>query len=118
MKYTRPNGSVVEGTPEEIATYHLRMTGREKVEPKEPKQVKKLVTLEQEDLFGKQRATGYHRATWKSPERKRALELFHEHKKYKRIATLLFKERLSPFRRTPAAVSTELFRMLEDPNRR
>lgn len=88
MKHIRKDGSVVDGTPEEIAQYHKLMT-RGSQRRRNPKRTGKgLYTAAEDAQLRKMIAAG---------------------KTYKQIASKLWSLKLSPYRRTEKAVEVRAY---------
>ena len=104
MQYNRDtkNGTVtLDGTPEEISNYHKLMAYNMKGSRKTKRQI-----------------SGTKKASYSSNERRVMIKLANEGKTTIKIARHLWRNNISPIKRTGRAIYSELYRMQKDPERR
>ena len=93
MKYIRTDGTVVDGTPEELAAYHKLMTRGLVGRPPSAPAVRR-------------------QAAYGEAENAQIRKMLREGRSYKQIARKLWALKLSPYRRTPGSVQMNVFRNL------
>lgn len=107
-------GNVLDGTPEEIATYFKAMTGgkrRAKKAGSNPKVLKNQHAGSYALKGAKRIQQGTKKASWTTTELKMAVRLANQGKTHKQIARKLYRDNHSPIKRTPQAVYNALTRL-------